>query len=205
MIFENFFEALNRGGMMIYPLSMLGIIGLALIIDKIIFYRKFVVLPKKLLALIETYQFSWNDFEDDLAKLPPKNCYRRFFEVIVQNKKAKIWWLESRAQDEAKQIEKTLVKNLWVLETIITAAPLLGLLGTIIGMMQSFKIIGSNNLNQANITSGVAEALIATAIGIFIALFCLFAFNYFSRFVDEAIEDFERLGTKIIDHIKLDQ
>lgn len=198
-------ETINLGGITIYPLILLGIIALALIIDKIIFYKKFAILPQNLLNLIETYQFSWNNFEENLKKLPQENCYRRFFMVILQNKKNPIWWLESRAVDEAKQIEKSLTKNLWALETIVTAAPLLGLLGTIIGMMQAFRLIGNDGLlNPTGVTAGVAEALIATALGIFIALFSLFAFNYFSKFVDQTIEDLERLGTKTIDHIKLD-
>ena len=198
-------ETINLGGITIYPLILLGIIALALIIDKIIVYKKFAILPQNLLNLIETYQFSWNNFEENLKKLPQENCYRRFFMVILQNKKNPIWWLESRAVDEAKQIEKSLTKNLWALETIVTAAPLLGLLGTIIGMMQAFRLIGNDGLlNPTGVTAGVAEALIATALGIFIALFSLFAFNYFSKFVDQTIEDLERLGTKTIDHIKLD-
>lgn len=200
------FVTINLGGIIIYPLLILGIIALAIIIDKTLFYRNFVKLSKNLLNLIETYQFSWDNFEKELVNLPQKNCYRNFFEVILKNKKSPVWWLESRAADEAKQIEKQLLKNLWILETIITAAPLLGLLGTIIGMMQAFKLIGVQGLlNPVGVTAGVAEALIATAVGIFIALFSLFAFNYFSRFIDQTVEQLETLGTKIIDHIKLDQ
>ena len=94
------------------------------------------------------------------------------------------------------------------METIVTAAPLLGLLGTIIGMMDAFKLIGSEGLVNPHgpngVTAGVAQALIATAIGIFIAIYSLFAFNYFSRKQDQAIDELERLGTRVLDHIKLD-
>ena len=73
-------------------------------------------------------------------------------------------------------------------------------------MMDSFKIIGDNSeiINPNGITAGVAQSLIATAGGLIIAIFSLIAFNFFSRKQALIIEDFERLGTKIIDHIKLD-
>ncbi len=187
---------IKLGGIAIYPLSLLFITTLALILDKILFYRKSGRLPKKLPDL--------NELESVLSRLEARNIYRQFFLVILQNKNQPIWWLESRAADEAKLIEKNLAQGLWILETITTAAPLLGLLGTIIGMMSSFKLMGAETLlNPTGITAGVAEALIATAFGLLIAIFSLFAFNYFSRRQDEALDDLERLGTGLIDQIKL--
>lgn len=191
---------------MMIPLSILCIFAIALITDKILFYKKFVQLPQDLLLLVETYGFNWDGLETQLKNLPAENSYRKFFAVILQNKKRPTWWIESRANDEAKLIEKKLSSGLWILETVITAAPLLGLLGTIVGMMTSFKLIGENSLvNPVGITGGVAEALIATGFGLFIAIFSLFAFNYFSRKQDQVVDELERLGTRIIDHIKLDQ
>src|SRR5471032_2348214 len=67
-------------------------------------------------------------------------------------------------------IEKSLSRGLWVLETTVTAAPLLGLLGTITGMMHAFNLIGASGLvDPTGVTGGVAQALIATALGLFIA------------------------------------
>lgn len=199
-------NTIKLGGAIIYPLLGLCLIATALIIDKILLYRNLTHLPKKLFDLIETYDFKWNEFELELSKLKAKNFYSRFFKIILKNKNNPIWWLESRAIDEAKIIEKNLNNGLWILETIITASPLLGLLGTIFGMMGSFKIIGTSGLvNPAGVTAGVAESLIATAFGLFIAVFSLFAFNYFSKKNDQVLDELERLGTRIIDHIKLDK
>jgi biopolymer transport protein ExbB len=94
---------------------------------------------------------------------------------------------------------------MWVLDTVITAAPLLGLLGTIFGMMHSFKLIGpAGLLNPGGVTAGVAEALIATAVGLLIALIALFAFNYLTRLQAQTLDEMERLGTRLLDHIRLD-
>lgn len=197
-------SALKLGGAMVYPLSILFILALTLIFDKIFFYKKFVFLPKNLRRLIEEDEFSWQAFEEELTRLEAQNIYRNFFDKIVKNKNKPFWFLESSAANQAKLNEKKLAQNLWILETITTAAPLLGLLGTIIGMMSSFKLIGENSLlNSSGITGGVAEALIATAFGLGIAVITLFAFNYFSRAQDQTLDELERLGTRLIDNIKL--
>ena len=204
--FEQIFAALKLGGAMIYPLSLLFILALALIFDKILFYKKLTILPKKLPQLIFSDEFSWNDLKEEILSLDGKNIYRIFFESILKNKSKPIWFLESQTENEVKLVEKNLAQNLWILETIVTAAPLLGLLGTIIGMMSSFKLMGKDSLlNPHAITGGVAEALIATAFGLGIAIIALFAFNYFSKRQDQTLDELELLGTKIVDQIKLQQ
>ena len=203
-IIEQTINTTKLGGVIMYPLIILFIMAIALIIDKILIYKKLVKLPKDLLELIETYGFSWNELEEKLKNLPSQNYYRRFFLVISQNKSRPIWWLESRAGDEVKLIEKSLAGGLWILETIVTVAPLLGLLGTIVGMMDSFKLIGDDTLiNPTGVTAGVAQALIATAFGLGIAIFSLFAFNYFSRRQDQLLDELESLGTRMTDQIRL--
>ncbi len=95
---------------------------------------------------------------------------------------------------------------MWILETVVTAAPLLGLLGTITGMMQAFKVIGGSGLvAPTQVTSGVAQALISTALGLLIALFALFGFNFFARTAVAGARSSGRLGSKLIDHIRLDE
>ena len=86
----------------------------------------------------------------------------------------------------------------------MTAAPLMGLLGTITGMMQSFKVIGGAGLvAPTQVAAGVAQALIATALGLLIALVALFAFNFFSRMKSRALDEMERPGSRLVDRIRL--
>jgi len=204
------FNLIQAGGITMIPLSILAIIALAITFDKIFYYQKLVKIPQDLTNIIEKYKFDWQLLKDNLEKLPIENCYRKFFSIIIeahqQSEEIPIWWIESRAGDEAKVIEKKLNSNLWILETIITTSPLLGLLGTIIGMMSSFKIIGIDNIaNTSGITSGVAESLIATGFGLLIAIIALFAFNYLSKQQSQTIDEMERLATKLVDHIKIDR
>jgi len=98
--------------------------------------------------------------------------------------------MEVAAQSEMPTLKRRLV----ILDTIITLAPLLGLLGTITGMISSFGIMSDVGLGQPHaLTGGVAEALIATATGLLIAILTLILYNYFylpRRKEMEAIEYF---------------
>ena len=199
-------EALKFGGAMVYPLLLLGAFALIIIVDRAVVYRGMLRLPRALLDLVETYEFSWSELEAGLLKLSTANAYRRFLSVIAANRTRPAWWVESRAGDEAGNIEKTLSRGLWVLETVVTGAPLMGLLGTITGMMQAFKVIGASSLvAPTQVTAGVAQALIATALGLLIAIFALFGFNFFARMQSHAVDQMERLGSRLVDHIRLDQ
>ncbi len=197
--------ALQYGGAMVYPLLVLGLAALVVMLDKTLVYRRHARLPEPLRQLVETYGFAWEDLDRHLHALGPRNYFGRFFRVIMEHRGKPAWWVESRAGDEAQQIEKSLGRGLWVLDTVVTAAPLLGLLGTILGMMQSFKLIGTDGLvNPGGVTAGVAEALIATALGLAIALVALFGYNFLSRLQAQTLDEMERLGTRLLDHIRLD-
>ena len=191
------FGELQYGGAMVYPLLLLGVVAVLIILDRAVAYYRCLRLPRSLADLVETYDFSWDEMDRQLAALAPVNVYRRFFGVIGDNRDKPAWWVESRAGDEAGDIEKGLGRGLWVLETVVTAAPLMGLLGTITGMMQAFKVIGGSGLvAPTQVTSGVAQALISTALGLLIALFALFGFNFFARMQSQALDHLERLGVE---------
>jgi biopolymer transport protein ExbB len=198
--------ALAVGGAMVYPLLALAVLAFLIMLEKGFVFAARTRLPSAVIDIAETFDFSWTELARKVAALGRRNYFAAFFRVIIDNRTHPAWWVESRAADEASLVEKALGRWLWVLETIVTAAPLLGLLGTITGMIRAFKLFGNQGLvDPTGVTGGVAEALIATALGLFIALIALFAFNYFSHRQAQVMDEMERLGTRLIDHMRLDE
>jgi biopolymer transport protein ExbB/TolQ len=102
--------------------------------------------------------------------------------------------MEERALDALPRINQRLV----VLDTVVTLAPLLGLLGTVTGMIRSFHIVAQVGMSHpTGITAGVAEALIATATGLVIAIYSLVAYNYFLDHVKHVVGEIEVRATQL--------
>lgn len=179
--------AAQVGGWVVYPLTLLAVLAIAVVIDRAYMFVRFASEPGA-----------------DAHTLPPRHAFKRLDETVVAPVGTPLWLVEARAQSVATRIEQDMSRGFWVLETIVTAAPLLGLLGTIVGMMHSFHLFGGNGLvNPAGVTGGVAQSLVATAIGLVVALFALFAFNYFSRRLERLIDDLEVRANDRLNEIRL--
>lgn len=93
--------------------------------------------------------------------------------------------------DATHVIEKSEAR-MWVISTMITLAPLLGLFGTVVGIMSSFSFVGDEQLAASKVSGGIGEALIATACGIAIAVLCLLPYNFFRKRVSVLRGSLER-------------
>jgi biopolymer transport protein ExbB len=184
-------DAARLGGWVIYPLGVLAIAALAITLDRAYVFWRFGRVPRWADSPAWSLAEAGEDAGERFSGLPQRHAFSRIGGLLA-DARAPLWWIESRIEAAASQIEREMSRGLWLLETIVTAAPLLGLLGTIVGMMHSFKLIGGDGLvNPSGVSGGVAQALIATAIGLVIALVALFAFNFYSRRIDRLMDDLE--------------
>jgi biopolymer transport protein ExbB len=190
----NLTDAARLGGWVIYPLTVLAIVALAITLDRAYAFWRFVRMPG-VAVLADGMQLP--------GGLPQAHAFSRIGHLL-EAPHTPLWRIETRLEAASAQIERDMSRGLWLLETIVTAAPLLGLLGTIVGMMHSFKLIGGDGLvNPSGVTGGVAQALIATAIGLVIALVALFAFNFFSRRIDRLMDELESFANEGLSDLRL--
>ncbi|WP_242539679.1 MotA/TolQ/ExbB proton channel family protein [Trinickia mobilis] len=207
---SNLAEAVRLGGWAVYPLTLLSVAALAITLDRAYAFWRFARVPAGLAEAIEAasggaQDAAANGFASALGRLPAQHALRRVGRLF-DGRGAPLWRLETRIESAAAQIRRDMGRGLWLLETIVTAAPLVGLLGTIVGMMQSFKLIGGDGLvNPTGVTGGVAQALVATAIGIVIAVVALFAFNFFSRRIDALTDELESFANALLADVRVEQ
>lgn len=180
-------QIMINGGWMMIPIILSFIVGVIVIIERSHFFLKqrSPVQPPQIMALMEKGKFA-----DALALIDrhPTPAYR-ILAVGITNRLGN----PSNAMLVAGMAENASMKRGFpVLDTVITLGPLLGLLGTIIGMIDSFGIMADQGMGQPHaVTGGVAEALICTASGIFVAISVLAPYNFFLSCVEHEQEQIQ--------------
>jgi biopolymer transport protein ExbB len=102
--------------------------------------------------------------------------------------------MESTAAEQVKEMRR----YMGVLDTMITVSPLLGILGTVTGIITAFNMLGTSGIEHPQaVTAGIAEALITTAAGLVIAIFSVFPFNYLNSRVENAVLTIEKYATSL--------
>ncbi|MGD0486176.1 MAG: MotA/TolQ/ExbB proton channel family protein [Syntrophorhabdales bacterium] len=186
------FHALIRGGWMMLPIAACSLVSVTVIIERFLFFRRIRQTHRgeEVLALVRK---QWTDEALAIAEeavLPVMRVLRAGLTHAPE---------PSGAMESAGVGELSLMRRgLPALDTIITLSPLLGLLGTIMGMMNSFNVMAISGLGQPHaITGGVAEALICTAAGITVAVITLIPYNYFLTRVEREAEEIEAYATRL--------
>ena len=175
------------------PLLLASIISVALTIERVLFWvrQRAALGPDEILQSVEK-----DGYDIALKKTRGLTPVERVLKAGMTHKDdgGASLAMETQALAEVNEMHK----GLSTLDTIITLAPLMGLLGTIVGMVRSFGIISEAGLNQPHaVTGGIAEALIATAAGITVAVITLIPHNYFMSKAQRTIVDIERYATTL--------
>jgi len=175
------------------PLLACSLISLALSIERILFWTrlKSKSVINEILDLVER-----GDYEQALkvGKNSPQPIARVLAAGIAHRNPAPAKAMEAAAQAEIPMLKS----RLGILDTIVTLAPLLGLLGTVVGMIGSFEVMADVGIGQPHaVTGGVAEALIATATGLLIAILTLVSYNYFTARAEREMDQMEHFSSSL--------
>lgn len=182
-----------KGGIVMIPLLACSLISLALTIERLIFWRKIKSQQsvQNMLALVEAGEF---DKALKVGRDSPHPIARVMAAGLAHRNPAPAKGMQAAAQAQIPVLKS----RLGILDTIITLAPLLGLLGTVVGMIGSFDIMSESGMGQPHaVTGGVAEALIATATGLLIAILTLIPYNYFSSRVEKEMDAMEHFSSSL--------
>ena len=178
------------GGWVMWPILATFFLGLCALLDRVVWWLRFRATLRTTIQKqardaigIGDFQLAW-----DLCQNTDEPFLTNLGEGMTH---AHTSMLAAMQLDATRLIEKSEAR-MWIISTLITLAPLLGLFGTVVGIMRSFSFVGDEQLAPTRVSGGIAEALIATACGIAIAIICLLPYNFFRKRVSVLRGSLER-------------
>lgn len=195
-------EWLMGGGPIMIPLFICSVLALAVTLERAISLRRSRVIKQELIYIIYVIK-NQKDIQEvakrcDIIKGPFSNIIKRTISNIHLSREEKVLDIQAAGRQEARNLERMLI----VLEVITAITPLLGLLGTVLGMSQVFDVISEVGLGQTKAFSGgIAQALRTTIIGLGVAIPSLIAYSCFDRKVDNLVLEMEKYSMLLLNKI----
>jgi len=190
---------LQKGGVVMIPLLLGSVLGLAIVLERGfgLRYRKILV-PEIVTAINKIRSPEDVRVAERICEANP-GPFASIVLTTLQNQDLPRDELKEAIIDQGRQEVRVLERGLVMLETIAAAAPLLGLLGTVIGMIKVFNVISRQGIGQASVLSGgISEALITTVTGLVIGIPALVAFNFFTNKAESLVMDIEKHSATLL-------
>ncbi len=200
------FELVQAGGWLMIPILLCSIISAAICVERFWTLRATQIVPKNLLAQV------WNwikNNEMDNKKLRELRAGSPLGQILaagIANHRRGREQMKEAIEEVASQVIHEMERYLNTLGTVAAITPLLGLLGTVIGMIKVFTAIRLEGTgNAAVLAGGISEALITTAAGLTVAIPSLFFYRFFLRKVDELVIGMEQEALKLVEVLNADR
>ena len=193
---ENFIHLFNSGGFVMYPLLILSLITLAIAIERFYYFRNNRKGSKTFFHGVyhAAAAKDWDVVRQLCSEFP--SALSRVIEQGMAHDQSEAA-MKSAFEDRMSMESISFHRYLDYLSAIVTIAPLLGLLGTVTGMIQTFSVL-DNGGGAGAITGGVGEALVATASGLCVAIIAFCFYTYFDHQLDTLVTDTERLCSTVL-------
>ena len=190
---------LQRGGVVMIPLTLCSIIALAIIIERALILRRKKILIPEIINLIETIKRPEDIHLAISICEKNKGVFANIVLLALKNIELAKDELKELILDQGRQEVRALSKGLGVLETIAGVAPLLGLLGTVTGMIKVFTVISKMGVGQTqSLSAGISEALITTVAGLTIGIPVLVLYNYYTEKAENLVMDIEKFTATLL-------
>ncbi len=189
-------EIFRKGGPVMWPLLAASIVALTVVLERLLFtLRESLARDPRAVAAI----FAGVERGDVSAACAAGRGSRGFVARVLTYALEHRDVSFSNALLEASSLElQRFNRGIAILDTIVTLAPLMGLFGTVTGMIRAFGLLGASELGAPTaITGGIAEALIATAFGLLIAMIALLPFNFLNSRLEQARQEIENAAAHL--------
>lgn len=194
-------EIIQAAGWPIWPLIFASIIALAIIGERFWALRNDVVAPKTLLPEVQKWLSQGGITKETCVRLEQHSLLGEIFASALTNVDSSREVMKEAIEESGRSVAHKLDKYMTALGTIATVSPLLGLLGTVIGMVELFGAFTSTGHDVAQFARGISVALYNTAAGIVVAVPAMIFYRYFRGKVDGLIVEMEQQAVKLVEII----
>ncbi|MEJ2066581.1 MAG: MotA/TolQ/ExbB proton channel family protein [Deltaproteobacteria bacterium] len=197
------YELFLKGGILMYPIAFCSIIAVGIFLERIWVLRRGHVLPRDF--LIEVEDLVMRRKRPEAISLCKRNnsSIAHVVRVGIENYGKKRDVIKEKIEEVGRREAASLERYINVIGTIAGVSPLLGLLGTVSGMIKSFNIISMQGVaDPASLAGGISEALITTAAGLVVAIPTFVIYRYLSNKADSLILEMEENSIRMVDLVK---
>ena len=196
-------EIILAGGWLMVPILLCSTLSVAIIIERFWTLRKSKVTPEGLTGMVEDWAARHELDARHLEQIRNESPLGRIYAAALINRKRPRDAIKEAVEDTGRHVVHDLERFLNTLGTIAGISPLLGLLGTVVGMIKVFSAIMISGVGDANVLAGgISQALITTAAGLTVAIPSYFFYRFFRGMVAEYVISMEEKAISLIDCIE---